>query len=362
MGIPETSLPASGEICMQVKKQQLEPDMEQRTGSKLEKEYIKAVYSHPAYVTYMHSMSCKMPGWMKHKLKLRLTGENVNNLTYADDTTHMAKSKEDLKSLLMKGKEENENVELKLNIQKKKIMASSFFISRQTDRETMETVRDFIFLGTKITADGDYSHEIKRHQLLEWKAMTNLDSISKSRHYFANKGPLRQSYGLSSSHAQMWELHYKKEESGRIEDFQLWCWKRKILESPVLQEIKSVSPKGNQSWIFIAKTDAEAETPTLVTWWEELTQQKGPWMLWKIEGRRRYRQQRIKWVYRITNSMDLNLSKLQELVMDREAKSATIQWVTKSQIWLSDWTDFKLKLTYKFLFPIKNNDKLSWNF
>ena len=156
---------------------------------------------------------------------IKIAGRNVNNLTYVDDTTHMAKSKEDLKSLLMKGKEENENIELKLNIQKK-IMASSFFISWQTDRETMETVRAFIFLGTKIRADGDYSHEIKRHQLLKRKAMTNLDSISKSRHYFANKGPLRQSYGLSSSHVQMWELHYRKEESGRIEDFQLWCWKR----------------------------------------------------------------------------------------------------------------------------------------
>ena len=110
---------------MQVKKQQLEPDMEQQTGSKLGKEYVKAVYCHPAYLTYMQSTSCEMPVWMKHKLKLRLPGEkkkiarrNINNLRYADDTTLMAESKEELKSLLMKVKKESEKVGLKLNIQK----------------------------------------------------------------------------------------------------------------------------------------------------------------------------------------------------------------------------------------------------
>ena len=111
------------------------------------------MYSHPAYVTYMHSTSCQMPGWMKHKLTLRLTGEM--SITYKDDTTRMAESKEDLKSLLMKGKEESENVELKFNTQKMKIMASGLIISWQTDgnngnswkqMETMETVRDY-FLG-----------------------------------------------------------------------------------------------------------------------------------------------------------------------------------------------------------------------
>ena len=119
-----------------------------------------------------------MLGWMKHKLESRLLGDN---LRYADDTTLRAESKEELKSLLMKVKEESEKSGLKLNIQKTKIMASSPITSWQIDGEIMETVTDFIFLGSKITADGDCSHEIKRHLLLGRKAMTNIDSILKSR-------------------------------------------------------------------------------------------------------------------------------------------------------------------------------------
>ena len=115
----------------------------------------------------------------------------------------MAESKEELKSLLMKVKEESEKADLKLNIQKTKIMESSPLTSWQIDRETMGTVTDFIFLGSKITAYGDCSHEIKRRLLLGRKAMTNLDSVLKSRHYFANKGPSSQSYGFSSSHVWM---------------------------------------------------------------------------------------------------------------------------------------------------------------
>ena len=107
--------------------------------------------------------------------------ENINNLRYADDTTLMAEIEEELNSLLMKVKEESEKVGLKLNIQKTKIMASGPIISWQIDRETVETVADFIFLGSKITADGDYSHEVKRQLLFGRKAMTNLDSIFKSR-------------------------------------------------------------------------------------------------------------------------------------------------------------------------------------
>ena len=111
---------------------------------------------------------------------IKIAGRNINNLRYADDTTLMAES-EELKSFLMKVKEESEKVGLKLNIQKTKIMASSSITSWQIDGETMETVRDFIFLGSKITADGDCSHEIKRCLLLGRKAMTNLDSILKNR-------------------------------------------------------------------------------------------------------------------------------------------------------------------------------------
>ena len=118
--------------------------MEQQTGSKSGKEYVKAVYCHPTYLTYMQSTSRKMPGWMKHKLESRLLGEiSTTNLRYADDTTLMAESKEELKSLLMKVKEESEKAGLKLNIQKTKIMESSPITSWQIDGETMETVKDY---------------------------------------------------------------------------------------------------------------------------------------------------------------------------------------------------------------------------
>ena len=146
---------------MQVRKQQLELDMEQQTGSKLGKEYVKAVYCHPAYLTYMQSTSWETLGWIKHKLESRLPGEIFNNLRYADDTTIMAESEEELNSLLRKMKEKSEKVGLKLNIQKTKIMASGPITSWQIDREAMETVTDFILLGSKITADGDCSHETK---------------------------------------------------------------------------------------------------------------------------------------------------------------------------------------------------------
>ena len=113
---------------------------------------------------------------------IKIAGRNFNNLRYADDTTLMAESEEDLKSLLMKVKEESEKVGLKLNIQKTKIMAPGPITSWEIDGETVETVSDFLFLGSKVTADGDCSHEIKRRLLLGRKVMTNLDSIFKSRH------------------------------------------------------------------------------------------------------------------------------------------------------------------------------------
>ena len=125
---------------------------------------------------------------------IKIAKRNINNLRYADDTTLMAEGEEELKSLLMKVKEESEKVGLKLNIQKTKIMASGSITSWKIDGETMETVRDFIWGCSKITADGDCSHEIKRHSLLGRKAMTNLDSILKSRDItFPTKGPSSQS-------------------------------------------------------------------------------------------------------------------------------------------------------------------------
>ena len=136
-------------------------------------------------------------------------------------------------------------------------------ITWQTDGEEMETVTDFIFLGSKITGDSDWSHEIKRHLLLVRKAMTNLDSIKTQRYHFAYKGPYSQSYGFSSSQVWMWELDYKESWAPKN-----WCfWTvvlEKTLESPLdCKETQLVNPKGDQSWIFIGKTDAEADVPIL---------------------------------------------------------------------------------------------------
>jgi len=145
-------------------------------------EYVKAVYCHPAYLTYMpvhheKHWAGRSTGWKK-QAGIKSAGRNINNLRYADDTTLMAESEEELKSLLIKVKEESEKVGLKLNIQKTKIMASGPITSWEIDGET---VLDFIFLGSKITADDFCSHEIKSRLLFGRKVMTNLDSIFKSR-------------------------------------------------------------------------------------------------------------------------------------------------------------------------------------
>ena len=155
--------------------------MEQQTGSKLGKEYVKVGYCQHAYLTYMQSISCEMLGWMKHKLESRLLGE----ISIASDMQMTPPlwqtERKELKSLLMKVKEESKKAVLKLSIQKTKIMASGPITSCQIDGETMETVTDFVFGGSKITADGDCSHEIERHLLLGRKAVRNLDSVLKSR-------------------------------------------------------------------------------------------------------------------------------------------------------------------------------------
>ena len=157
----------------------------------------------------------------------KIAGRNINNLRYADDTTLMAGSEEELKSLLMKVKEESEKVGLKLNIQKTKNVASSPITSWQIDGETVETVADFILGGSKITADGDCSHEIKRHLLLGRKVMTNLDSILKSRDItLPTKVRLVKAmvFPVVMYGCQSWTI--KKAEWRRIDAFELWCWRR----------------------------------------------------------------------------------------------------------------------------------------
>ena len=199
---------------------------------------------------------------------IKIAGRNINNLRYANDTTLMAESEEELKSLLMKVKVENEKVGLKLNIQKMKIMEYGPSTSWEIDRETVETVLDFIWGGCKITADGDCSHEIKRRLLLGRKVMTNLDSIFKSRDItLMTKAHLVKvlvfpvvMYGCES-----WTV--KKAEHQRIDTFELRCWRR-VLRVPwtarrsnqsILKEM--FIGRTGCSWMFIGRTDVEAETP-----------------------------------------------------------------------------------------------------
>ena len=179
---------------------------------------------------------------------IKIAGKNINNLRYADDTTLMAESEEELKSLLMTVKEESEKVGLKLNIKKTKIMASGPITSWEIDGETVETVSDFIFLGSKITVDGDCSHEIKRHLLLGRKVLTNLDSILKSRDItLSTKVHLVRAIVFSSSHVWIWELDYK--ESWTPKNCCFWTVVlEKTLESPLdCKEIQPVHPKGDWS-------------------------------------------------------------------------------------------------------------------
>ena len=196
-------------------------------------------------------------GLDKAQVVIKIARRNINNLRYADDTTFMAESEEELKSFLMKVKEEGEKVGLKLNIQKTKIMASGPITSWQIDGETVETVADFILGGSKITADGDCSHEIKRCLLLGRKVMTNLDSIFKNRDItLSTKVSLVKPmvfpvvmYGCES-----WSI--KEAEHQRIDAFELWCWRR-LLRVPWTARrsnqsiLKEISPGGSLEGLIL---------------------------------------------------------------------------------------------------------------
>ena len=227
-------------------KQQLEPNMEQRTGSILEKEYLKAVYCHLLIICSEYIMW--NVGLDEAKVRIQIARRNISNLRYVDDYHPYSRKWRGTEEPLDKGERREWNNWLKTQHSKNEDLASGPITSWQIDWETMETVADFIFLGSKITGDGDCSHEIERCLLVGRKAMTNLYSIFKSRHItLLTKVLYNQSCGFSSSHVRMWELDHK--ESWVTKNWYFWTVVLgKTLESPLdCEDIKAISPKGNQS-------------------------------------------------------------------------------------------------------------------
>ena len=267
---------------------------------------------------------------------IKIAGRNISNLRYADDTTLIVESEEELKSLLMNVKEESDKVGLKLSIQKTKIMASGPFTSWQIHGETMETVTDFIFLGSQITVDGDCTHKIKRCLLLGRKVMINLDSILKSRDItLSTKVHLIKAmvFPVVMHGHESWII--KKAECWRIDVFELWGWRR-LLRVPWAERrsnqstLKEINPKYSLKGLMLklkplwppdAKSQLTREDPDAGNDWR-----------WEEKGTTE--DEIVGWYYWLNG----HEFEQWEMVKDREGWHAAVHGVAKSRTWLSNWT------------------------
>uniref|UniRef100_A0A670J2A2 ribonuclease H n=1 Tax=Podarcis muralis TaxID=64176 RepID=A0A670J2A2_PODMU len=268
---------------------------------------------------------------------IKIAGRNINNLRYADDTTLMAESEEELKKLLMRVKEESAKYGLKLNIKKTKIMATGPITSWQIEGEEMEAVRDFTFLGSMITADGDSSHEIKRRLLLGRRAMTGLDSILRSRDVtLPTKVRIVKAmvFPVVMYGSESWTI--KKADRRRIDAFELWCWRR-------LLRVPWTARRSNASILKEISPECSLEGQIVklrLQYFGHLMRREDSLektlMLGKMEGTRRRGRQRTRWLDSVFEVTSMSLTKLREVVEDRGAWRALVHGVTKSRTRLND--------------------------